>query len=293
MAIGTGLALLGGSLASSAIGASSAGRASRAQQNAANRDIQFQEETRDQIRADLDPFRRTGLTANNALAFELGLGPRPMVGGSAPQIETFTEAAPQAGQPFKVSAMGMDGGGNYGQAQPSTRYRVNGQVFNSMDEAQAYAGQNLTGGTEYGGFTKTPGYDFRMSEGTNALEAGAAARGGLYSGAAMKALQSFGQDYATSEYGNYLTRLQQQQGVGLDAASMNASASQNTASGVSNALGNLGNAQAAGAIGVGNAINTGIGNALGSFNYMRQVGGGAGQINVGRPGGLFGGSSWS
>jgi hypothetical protein len=155
-----------------------------------------------------------------------------------------------------------------------------------MDEAQAYAGQNLTGGTEYGGFTATPGYGFRMSEGVNALEAGAAARGGLYSGAAMKALQNYGQDYATSEYGNYLGRLGQQQGVGLSAASMNATAAQNTAGGVSNALGNLGNAQAAGAIGVGNAINTGIGNALGSFNYMRQVGGGSGFGGGG--GGLFG-----
>lgn len=222
MAIGTGLALLGGSLASAAVGASSASKAAKAQTNAANRDIAFQTETRDLIRADLDPYRTTGLAANNALAFENGLGARP---------------------------------------------------------------------EGYGGFTKTPGYDFRMQQGTNALQAGAAARGGLYSGAAMKALNAFGQDYGSNEYGNYLGRLGQQQGVGLSAASMNATAAQNTASGVSNALGNLGNAQAAGAIARGNAFTDGIGNALGSFNYMKGIGQG-GQMNIGRPGGLFGGNSW-
>ena len=128
----------------------------------------------------------------------------------------------------------------------------------------------------YGGYTKTPGYDFRMQEGTNALQAGAAARGGLYSGAAMKALQSYGQDYATNDYGNFLARLTGQSNSGLNAATLSANIGQNAAGGVSNALSNLGNAQSAGYIGQANAINGGIGNALGAWNYQKQIGGGGG-----------------
>ena len=38
-------------------------------------------------------------------------------------------------------------------------------------------------------FTKTPGYDFRLQEGLNAVEGSAAARGNLMSGSTLQALQ--------------------------------------------------------------------------------------------------------
>ena len=203
--------------------ASAANKASKAQQSAAMADIAFQTETRDLIRADLDPYRQSGTAANNALMYELGLGAMP---------------------------------------------------------------------EGYQGFQKTPGYDFRLGEGVNALQAGAAAKGGLYSGAAMKALTQYGQDYGSNEYGNYFARLGQQQNIGLSAAGMNSTAAQNTAAGVSNAYGNMGNAQAAGYIGSANAFSSGLGNAVGAWNYQKQYGGGN-QINIGQSGSLFGGSSWS
>jgi hypothetical protein len=46
-----------------------------------------------------------------------------------------------------------------------------------------------------------PGYQFRLSEGLKALDRQAAARGGLISGAALKASQIYGQDMASQEYG--------------------------------------------------------------------------------------------
>lgn len=49
-------------------------------------------------------------------------------------------------------------------------------------------------------FEKDPGYDFRMKEATKAIERSAAAKGGLNSGATMKALNRFTQDYASNEY---------------------------------------------------------------------------------------------
>lgn len=155
------------------------------------------------------------------------------------------------------------------------------------ENALAYENGLVARPEGYGGFTKTPGYDFRLGQGTSAIEASAAARGGLNSGAAMQALQSYGQDYASSEYGNYLNRLAGQSNSGLNAATMQANIGQNAANGVSNALGNLGNAQAAGYVGVGNALNTGLGNAVGVFNYQKQLGKPSGGLFSG--GGLFAG----
>src|SRR5262245_17393683 len=53
-------------------------------------------------------------------------------------------------------------------------------------------------------FYKSPGYDFRMSEGTKAIDRSAAARGSLNSGATLKALDRYGQGVASDEYSNYL-----------------------------------------------------------------------------------------
>jgi hypothetical protein len=53
---------------------------------------------------------------------------------------------------------------------------------------------------------RDPGYAFRMAEGQKALERSAAARGGLNSGATLKALNRYGQDFASNEYQNAYNR---------------------------------------------------------------------------------------
>lgn len=273
------VAAIGGALVQGA----AAKKAAKAQTAAANKDIAFQKETRDLIRGDLAPYRTGGVTAQQALDYELGLGGKPMIGGTAPQIETI------AGQPAQAAQGGPRFGGNtvlgsqfgvgvqHSSGGTPTTYRVNGQTFASLQEAQAYANANKTGGTEYGGYTKTPGYDFRLQQGQDSLQAGAAARGGLYSGAAMRDLLKYGQDYGSNEYGNYLSRLGARADTGMGAAQMSGQASQQAAAGVSNALGNIGNAQAAGAIGMGNAITGGIQNGLGAWNYQQQMNAANGQ----------------
>lgn len=57
-------------------------------------------------------------------------------------------------------------------------------------------------------FQTDPGYNFRMSEGLKALDRQAAARGGMMSGAALKAAGRYGQDLASQEYGNAFNRFQ-------------------------------------------------------------------------------------
>ena len=284
------------SVASGIMGASSAKKAARAQQQAAEQDLAFQRETRDLIFDRLDPFYNQGLTAQNALAFEMGLGNRPMIGGTAPQIETFTETMSMgqpAGGPNGVDFFGRPdfgpgrtgeerrrewenarrivqlGGG--GQPQSVTRYRVGGNTFNTLEEAQAWANANRTGGTEYQGFQATPGYEFMMDQGVGAVNALAGARGGLDSGRTRQELLTFGQGLANQEYGNYLNRLTGMAGTGFSAAGATANAATNAAAGVSNALGGIGNAQSAGAIGAGNAWQNAFGNLAGLSQYQKGV----------------------
>lgn len=59
-----------------------------------------------------------------------------------------------------------------------------------------------------------PGFQFRLQQGQQALERSAAAKGGLLSGGTGKALQQYGQDYASNEYSNVYNRAlgQYQQG---------------------------------------------------------------------------------
>ncbi len=266
-----------GSFVGGIVQAKGASKAAKAQEAAANRDIDFQKETRDLIRRDLDPYRSGGLNAFNAYQYEMGLGEAPTFGGTAPAIETYTipgsarEARPGmvygGGSPASNITSARGGGG----ARPTTGYRVNGQNFATLQEAQAYANANRTGGQTYGGFQKSQDYLFGLNEGTNAVQASAAARGGLFSGAAMKDLNTFAQDYGSQRRDQFLNRLGGLADTGLSAAQMSGNASTNAAAGVSNALSNIGNAQAAGAVGVGNAWNNALGNAVGAWQYQKGL----------------------
>ena len=82
-------------------------------------------------------------------------------------------------------------------------------------------------------FRDSTGYQFQRDEGINALDASAAARGSLRSGATLKAAQSYGTNLADNYFGRYMGLLANQQGIGLSAASAQAGVSQNYANSVS------------------------------------------------------------
>jgi hypothetical protein len=54
--------------------------------------------------------------------------------------------------------------------------------------------------------TNDPGYAFRLQQGEQALQRGAAAGGGAFSGGTLAALTRYGQDYASNEYQNVYNR---------------------------------------------------------------------------------------
>ena len=111
-------------------------------------------------------------------------------------------------------------------------------------------------------FKTSPGYDFRMSEGTKALDRSAAARGRLFSGPQGKALTRFGQNLATDEYNQGFNRLTSLAGLGSGAVQSGNNAASQLAINVGNANTNAAAARMSGFQGAGSSINQGINNYL-------------------------------
>lgn len=252
-------------IGSALIGASSASKAAKSQQQASANQLALAEETRDLTRADNAPFLQSGQNALAALQYEYGLADKPTFGATPLTVTEETINVPGV---FK-STHERTGDPVY-STEPTTRtnYNVNGLTFDTRDAANEYAIANGTGGTEYQGFTKTPGYDYRLQEGVNALDMSAAARGGLFSGATLKAQTQFGQDYASGEYNNYLSRLSGLASNGQNAANSQAASNQFYSQQAGNAYAAAGNAQSAGAIATGNALQNGLQNMAGWYGYQ-------------------------
>lgn len=100
-----------------------------------------------------------------------------------------------------------------------------------------------------------PGYQFRMDQGTRALDNSAIAKGGLLSGNHLRDVMSFGQDYGSSEYDkeysraqgeyqNELARLMQFANLGYGAAGGSAGVAQNTGNSLANLYASRGQAGA-------------------------------------------------
>lgn len=81
-------------------------------------------------------------------------------------------------------------------------------------------------------FTTSPGYQWRLDEGMRGVDAAAAAKGLLRSGATLKGEQAFAQGLASSEFDNYYNRLYSLANLGEKAAAGSADASERTGAGI-------------------------------------------------------------
>jgi len=134
--------------------------------------------------------------------------------------------------------------------------------------AMTQPGGEATKNFSYGPFdynqNTDPGTQFRLSEGLKAMNATAAARGGLISGNALKAGQDYGQAQGSQEYSNafnrYLTNYSNAQNTFqlnrnnlLDPLKFLTNTGQAGASNQAANVGSFGSSQAANTIGAGNA----------------------------------------
>lgn len=96
-------------------------------------------------------------------------------------------------------------------------------------------------------FRAMPGYQFGLDEGNKSVQASAAARGGLNSGATLKALLRYGQNYADQQgVTPYMNRLASLFGGAQTATNQLGQAGQNYANQVGNNLKDAGQARAQG-----------------------------------------------
>lgn len=150
-----------------------------------------------------------------------------------------------------------------------------------------------------------PGFQARLKLGTDAIQKSAAARGSVVTGGTAKALDTYGQDYASNEYGNVynralstfdtnynqyntdqtnqFNRLAAISGSGQTTATNLANQGQNASNNVTgNLLGtatqqgqdiqNAGNATASGYINSANAINGGISGVTNGLSNLALIG---------------------
>lgn len=103
--------------------------------------------------------------------------------------------------------------------------------------------------------TNTPGYQFQMNQGTQAIDRNAAANGQLGSGNQGAALASFGQGLAGNEYQQQMSNLMQ-----LSGANINGSAT------AANLMSQQQQQQMQGGANIGSSVGGALGGALG--NYM-------------------------
>ncbi len=133
-----------------------------------------------------------------------------------------------------------------------------------------------------------PGYQFGLNQGTQGIERGQASRGNFLSGAAMKELTRFNEDYAGTKFDNAFNRAQSTwntnlgayndnknriynflsgvSGMGQNAAARVGSSNQQVGNNVGNNMLSAGAAQSAGAIAGGNALRSGLNQAANAWN---------------------------
>ena len=154
----------------------------------------------------------------------------------------------------------------YKQAGDTSLKQLMGQMGTN-----GYFNQNFTGQDIY----SDPSYQFRLQQGQDAIQSSAAAKGGLLTGATLKALQNYGQESASQEYSNAYNRFNADQtnrynrlsnlvGIGQNAAAQVGNAGAQTAQAVANNTMSGANSTAAGQVGSANAW-SGAANNLGSM----------------------------
>jgi hypothetical protein len=241
MAIGTGTAILGGAVIGGLMSMKAAGDAADAQRDAANAANATQLKMYNQTREDQSPYRDVGYAALDQLRARMGL----TVANPALMNVPNPDASVNASLPANAVKA------------PETIKRP--WTDNALTPADVLMRED-------------PSYQFRLQQGERGINRSAAAGSGLLSGATMKALTRYNQDFASNEFQNSFNRLAALAGVGQSATNAVGAAGQNYANNVSSNQLAAGNARAAGYIGQSNAINNALGMGINAYQYNQLLG---------------------
>lgn len=153
-------------------------------------------------------------------------------------------------------------------------------------------------------YHQDPGYLFRLQEGTRGLNAGAAARGMGNSGATLKSLLKYNQDYATNDYSNAYNRFNNDRSLrfnrlstlangGQSAVQQMGAAGQNYANQAGANMIGAGNARAAGIVGQSNALTGALNTGLNFYQQNQMMQNAAAKPGFGNFSNLSGGGSYT
>ena len=160
---------------------------------------------------------------------------------------TYAPDGDQSGWQSKYGALIQKPQANVGQAGGLT----SDGVPQGMSVGPGGAPQ---GAPNYSNFFASPDYQFRLGEGLNAVQNSAAARGGLYSGNALRGITEYGQGLAAGEFGNWFNRNAALAGIGQAATQQAGQGAMATGANVGNLLIGQGDARASGIVGQTNAL---------------------------------------
>lgn len=279
MAVGTSALLLGGaSLAGGAMSASAAKKAAKGNQAAADAATALQREQFEQTTENYKPWLDAGKLGNAAYMYELGLGPAPMIGGTTPKIESFYETTTNTGgsgpptiQNWMESVLGIpQPKGGASSTTRTERFRVNGQTFSTLAEAEEFAKKNATGATQYGGYSQTPMAKYLLEEGVDSIDGSAAASGNLFSGATLEALENNRRRVIQADTADYFNRLVGVSNMGMAAAGNQAGVGQAYANNAGNLQMQAANASGQARIDGASAFNNTMADVAGIYGYFND-----------------------
>lgn len=123
-------------------------------------------------------------------------------------------------------------------------------------------------------FQTSPGYQWQLDQGINAIDRSAAARGGLFSGNTLQSAQSFGQGLASQEWNNYLGRLSGLSGRGQNAAAGQGGFAIGEGNAVAGGTRGAANALVSGYVGANNSVQQGFENQMSMAGIAGSILGG-------------------
>ena len=285
----------GGSILGGLMGSGAADDAAKAQSEAASAAIGEQRQARFANQLAMRPYSQIGGAATGRLAKLLGLdipGYRTLADGRT--VEQAAMDAWDADQP-RLTAAGNADRATYQAIDPSGYQSIMDRYISQIapqaqrnDPANADLTRQFTEADLAADVPFQKGMQFGLDQGTKGINERAIANGGDDSGATLKALTRFGNDYGNQQAGaaqqRFTGRQQQtynmltgQQAVGQGAAGSMMANNTNSANAIGGLLGDRANAQAAGIVGGANAMANafgGVGTAIQGYqnsNILKNI----------------------
>lgn len=288
------VAAAGVSVAGSYLSAGAAGDAAGAQNSAGAAAAAENAREYDQSRNDNMPFLRTGTQANTRLRTLLGLGNSQIDASTMPRFQGDAQAYNNQLNQWLRSQPNLDAttmpslaqfGGNNAAYQNAVDQWVKQQNAPNTDPDFGKLTRDFTLADRDADPVYQAGLQFGLDQGTKGINSRAIATGGYDSGATLKALTQFGNDYGSTKTAdsknrfiadntNTYNRLAGISGTGQTAANTVGAAGQNYSNNAQNLLTGMGNATAAGIVGGANAwgsASNSITNAANGYNSQQTL----------------------